>query len=89
VATQLFDAFAASKRLYVDDLMAGRISDPGPIDKVHLAVLEVLDDPLPYGIAPNRDTLERLVGHAVTQKIIPERMALEDLFAEPVINSVA
>lgn len=89
VAMQVFDAFAASKNIYVDDLKAGRISDPGPTDKVHLAAAEFLDDPLPYGIEPNRDTLERLIGHAVTQKIIPSSMALGDLFAAPVHDAVA
>ncbi len=89
VATQVFDAFAESKKLYVDDLKAGRISEPSPVDKVHLAAMEFMDDPLPYGIEPNRHTLEGLIGHAVTQKIIPEPLALEDLFAEPVLNSVA
>jgi 4,5-dihydroxyphthalate decarboxylase len=44
---------------------------------------------LPFGVEPNRDTLERLIEHAVTQKIIPERMTLEDLFAAPVLNAVA
>lgn len=89
VARQLFDAFAASKKSYVDDLKAGRIAEPGPVDKVHLAALDFMDDPLPYGIAPNRDTLEGLIGHAVTQKIIPGPMTLEELFAEPVLNAVA
>lgn len=89
VALQVFEAFAASKRLYVDDLKAGRISEPSRVDKIHLAALDVMDDPLPYGIDPNRDTLEQLIGHAVTQKIIPERIALEDLFAKPVLNVVA
>jgi len=89
VATQIFDAFAASKRHYVDDLKAGRIAEPSRVDKVHLAAMEFMDDPLPYGIAPNRQTLEGLVGHAVTQKIIPRPMALEDLFARPVVDSVA
>jgi 4,5-dihydroxyphthalate decarboxylase len=89
VATQVFDAFAASKKLYVDDLKAGRISDPTAVDKVHLAAMEYLDDPLPFGVAPNRATLEGLVGHAVTQKIIPQPIALEDLFAKSVLNSVA
>jgi 4,5-dihydroxyphthalate decarboxylase len=89
VAMQLFDGFAVAKKIYVGELKAGRISDPGPIDKVHLAAMEFMDDPLPYGIEPNRHTLEGLIEHAVTQKIIPERMALEDLFAEPVLNAVA
>jgi len=89
VAMQVFNAFAASKQLYVDDLKAGRITEPGHIDKVHMAAMEVLGDPLPFGVEPNRDTLERLIEHAVTQKIIPERMTLEDLFAAPVLNVVA
>lgn len=89
VAMQVFDAFAAAKKSYVDNLKAGRISDPGPTDRVHLAAAEFMDDPLPYGIEPNRDTLEKLIAHAVTQKIIPSSMALEDLFAAPVLNAVA
>ncbi len=88
VAVQLFDAFAASKKQYVEALKAGRIAKPDRVDKVHLAALEVMDDPLPYGVEPNRDTLERLVAHAVTQKIIPQRMAIEDLFAKPVLDAV-
>ena len=89
VAVQLFDAFAASKQLYVDDLTAGRIAEPSHADKVHLAAMEVIGNPLPYGIEPNRETLERLIAHAVTQQIIPESMTLEDLFAAPVLNAVA
>jgi 4,5-dihydroxyphthalate decarboxylase len=88
VATQVFEAFAESKRQYVEDLKAGRITEPKRVDKVHQVALEVMDDPLPYGVEPNRKTLEGLVDHAVTQKIIPQRMALEDLFAKSALNSV-
>jgi 4,5-dihydroxyphthalate decarboxylase len=48
-----------------------------------------MDDPLPYGIEPNRDTLEKLIGHAVTQKIISEPLAMEDLVAKSVLDTVA
>ena len=89
IAVQVFEAFAASKRLYVEDLKAGRISATGRVDKIHKAALDYMDDPLPYGIEPNRDTLERLIGHAVTQQIIPGPVALEDLFAKPVLDAVA
>lgn len=88
VASQVFEAFAESKRQYVEDLKAGRITDPKRVDKVHMVALEVMDDPLPYGVEPNRKTLEGLVNHAATQKIIPGPMALEDLFAKSVLNSV-
>ena len=85
LAEQVFDAFAQSKRLYVEDLKAGRITSPSPIDQVHLAALEVMTDPLPYGIAPNAEVLDGLINHAVVQGIIPEAVPLEDLFA-PVLR---
>ena len=50
--------------------------------------MDALDDPLPYGIEPNRETLERLIGHAVTQKIIPQAVAVEDLFAKNLLDAV-
>lgn len=81
LAVQLFEAFAASKRLYVEALKGGRIAEPTGVDKVHLAALEVMDDPLPYGLAPNRATLEHLMAHAVAQGIIEGPMDLEALFA--------
>ncbi|MDU8941782.1 type 2 periplasmic-binding domain-containing protein [Ovoidimarina sediminis] len=81
VAEQVFGAFAASKRAYVDELKAGRVGEPTAADKVHLAALEVMDDPLPYGVEANRATLERLMGHALAQGIIDRPMALEELFA--------
>ncbi len=88
VAIQLFDAFAESKRRYVADLKAGRISEPDATDRVHLAAMEVMDDPLPYGVEPNRATLEGLVGHAVTQGIVPAPIPLEKLFAGTVLDRV-
>ena len=89
LAVQIFEAFAASKKLYVEDLKAGRIAKPTPIDRVHLAALEVMDDPLPYGIAPNRHVLDMLMSHAVTQKIVPEAMDIDGLFAAPTRDLVA
>ena len=81
LAVQLFDAFTASKNLYVGALKAGRITDPTSEDKVHMAALEVMDDPLPYGIAPSLGVLENLMEQAVAQGIIDAPMPLENLFA--------
>ena len=89
IAVQVFNAFSESKNRYVADLKSGRISDLTAVDKVHLAAMEVIDDPLPYGIEPNRHTLEGLMGHAATQRIIPGPMPLEDLFAKNVLDAVA
>ncbi len=88
IATQVFDAFAESKRRYVAALKAGKIEKLSAYDKVHLAAMEVMDDPLPYGVEPNRHTLEGLVQHAVTQKIIPSPMSMEDLFAASILDAV-
>ncbi|MBT6191189.1 MAG: ABC transporter substrate-binding protein [Tateyamaria sp.] len=81
LAVQLFDAFSASKKAYVADLKAGRISDLTAADKTHLAVMDVMDDPLPYGFAPNADTLDSIMHHVVSQGIIDTAIPLEDLFA--------
>lgn len=88
LATQLFEAFATSKALYLDDLKAGRIETLSAADKVHLAAMEEIGDPLPYGIAPNEAVLNMLMGHAVTQQIIPRHSPLEALFAAETLDLV-
>jgi 4,5-dihydroxyphthalate decarboxylase len=88
IATQVFDAFAESKRRYVAALKACKIEKLSAYDKVHLAAMEVMDDPLPYGVEPNRHTLEGLVQYAVTQKIIPGPMSMADLFAANILDAV-
>lgn len=80
IAGQIFAAFSASKQQYLQVLKNGQIASPTAADKVHLAAMEFMDDPLPYGIAPNQQILEQLVEHAVTQKIIAQRIDLADLF---------
>lgn len=89
LARQVFDAFAASKKLYLDDLRAGRITEPTPIDKVHQAVMEHQQDPLPYGLAPNAAVLETLMAQATAQGIIDNPIGLEDLFAPELLDVVA
>jgi 4,5-dihydroxyphthalate decarboxylase len=81
LAVQLFDAFSASKKAYVANLKAGRISDLTAADKTHLAVMDVMDDPLPYGFTPNAGTLDSIMHHVVSQGIIDTAIPLEDLFA--------
>lgn len=81
LAHQIFDAFSASKNSYLSELKSGRISDLTAADKTHLAALDVMDDPLPYGISPNADTLTNLMQQVVAQGIIDAPLMLEDLFA--------
>src|SRR5690349_7428602 len=62
LASDIFNAFAESKRDYVRRLQAGQIQNPTSVDKLHQRVIEITGrNPLPYGIAPNRQALEELV----------------------------
>ena len=81
LAADVFNAFAESKRLYEERLRAGQIEKPTPVDEVHRRVMEITGDPLPYGIAPNRQVLEQLIRHSLTQGIITKPVAVEELFA--------
>jgi 4,5-dihydroxyphthalate decarboxylase len=80
LAADIFDAFAESKRWYLERLKAGAIDAPTAADRVYRRVTEIAGDPLPYGIEPNRAMLEELVDHALTQRIITARVAPEALF---------
>ena len=89
LAASVFDAFAESKNLYVQKLKAGQIEKPDAVDEMHRRVMEIIPDPLPYGIEPNRKVLEELIGHAVSQKIIATPVSVDDLFATGVQAVVA
>jgi len=73
----LFDAFADAKRIYVHSLKHGRAEGA---DETHRRVMDITGDPLPYGIEPNRRTLEAIVQHSVEQGILSRPVAIEDLF---------
>jgi len=77
LAADLFGAFAEAKRTYLDRLRHGRVETPDP---VHVRVMEIAGDPLPYGIEPNRKMIEALVGYAVEQRILPRPFTVEELF---------
>ena len=81
LAADVFNAFAQSKQLYIERLKSGHIEKPTSVDDVHKRVMEITGDPLPYGIGPNRRVLEELIGHAMTQAIIPNSFSVEELFA--------
>ena len=81
LAPDIFNAFAEAKRDYVQRLRSGQIEKPTPIDNLHRRVMETTGrDPLPYGIAPNQQALEELIQYAFEQRILPRRVAVEELF---------
>jgi 4,5-dihydroxyphthalate decarboxylase len=76
----IFNAFAEAKRPYIKRLAAGEIAEPSKDDVTFRRVMEMIGDPLPYGIEPNRRMLEAVVQHALDQGIISRPVAVEDLF---------
>ena len=89
LAADVFNAFAESKRRYLERLQGGRIEKPTAVDEVHRRVLEIAGDPLPYGIAPNRKIIDELIGHALTQGIITKPVTTDELFAPSTRSLVA
>jgi 4,5-dihydroxyphthalate decarboxylase len=90
LAPALFEAFAEAKRRYVAQLADDALDAPTGTDRMYKRVLEIMGtDPLPYGLEPNRRVLEELVGHALRQRILARRPALESLFAAGTVGLVA
>jgi 4,5-dihydroxyphthalate decarboxylase len=83
LATDIFNTFTEAKRPYLDDLAAGRIAEPSADDRFFKRVMDVIGDPLPYGIEPNRKMIEAIIQHDYEQGIIPRRMTVEELFPDP------
>jgi ABC-type nitrate/sulfonate/bicarbonate transport system substrate-binding protein len=82
LAGALFDAFSEARDRYVERLRADAIEQPTGADRMYRRVLEITgEDPLPYGVEPNRPVLEELIDHALAQKILRRRPVLDELFA--------
>jgi len=77
LAPDLFHAFADAKRIYIERLRDGRADKADPI---HMPVMDITGDPLPYGIEPNRKTLEAIVQYSVEQRILSRPVTVEELF---------
>jgi 4,5-dihydroxyphthalate decarboxylase len=89
LASAIFDAFAEAKRLYVDRLRAGAIDNPTKVDRFYGHVMEMTGDPLPFGVEPNREMIDELIRHAVTQKILAAPVQVEDMFAKETLDLIA
>jgi 4,5-dihydroxyphthalate decarboxylase len=83
LAADLFAAFAEAKDRYIERLRSGDLAAQAPADLMYRRVMAVTGaDPLAYGIAPNRAMIERLIRHAISQRILDRAPAVEDLFPE-------
>ena len=80
LAEELFSVFKASKETYLPSLSGG-----GQLDAPDQAMAQmqsvVGDDPLPFGVAANRKTLETFIQFTAEQNIIPQKVNVEDVFA--------
>jgi 4,5-dihydroxyphthalate decarboxylase len=82
LAQDIFNAFTAAKRLYVERLRGGQIAAPAKTDERYKRVMEITGaDPLPYGIAPNRRMIDTVLQYATDQKILDRPLSMEELFA--------
>ncbi|MEA2982981.1 MAG: 4,5-dihydroxyphthalate decarboxylase [Alphaproteobacteria bacterium] len=77
----LFDAFTRAKAPYLERLKSGQGQTPE--DVRYRSFMPLMGDPLPYGMKANRASIEALMTYAVQQKLIPERLPLEQAFFDP------
>jgi 4,5-dihydroxyphthalate decarboxylase len=76
-APAIFRAFEQAKDLYVQS---------GELEPLHARAAELVGgDPLVYGLEPNRAVVEELIEHALRQRILARRPAIDELFA-PVLT---
>jgi 4,5-dihydroxyphthalate decarboxylase len=86
LAGTVFAAFAEAKQRYLSRLS----SLSAPTDLMYQRVREITGaDPLPYGIEPNRAMIDLLIEHAVRQRILDRKPAVEDLFAPDTVDLTA
>jgi 4,5-dihydroxyphthalate decarboxylase len=78
LAQRLYDAFEAAKQRFMPRLDSGELTG----DDAALARRRSLvgADPIPYGVEPNRRTLETLIQIAQDQHIVTRPLAVDELF---------
>jgi 4,5-dihydroxyphthalate decarboxylase len=81
LAEELFALFKAAKEHY--------LSHPDAQDTALRDMQQIIgEDPLPYGVEPNRRTLDTFIRCNVEQQIIPQRVEVEDIFPKSVLDLV-
>ncbi|KWE99439.1 PhnD/SsuA/transferrin family substrate-binding protein [Burkholderia pseudomultivorans] len=82
IARSIHDAFAEAKRQWLARLDAGEATTAG--DRKYQALRKIVgNDPLPYGLQENLKTIEALEQTAFKQGLTPRRMAVHELFVDP------
>ena len=76
----LMDAFVTAKKPYLEGLKLGRGDKPE--DTRYRGFAPLMSDPLPYGMAANRPSIDALVTYALQQKLVPSRPQLDQVFVD-------
>lgn len=80
LARSLMDAFLAAKKPYLEELKRGHGGNAD--DKRYRDFLSLMNDPLPYGMAANRPSIEALATYSVQQELIPSRPQPGQMFVD-------
>jgi 4,5-dihydroxyphthalate decarboxylase len=80
LARSLMNAFVEAKKPYLEELKRGQ--GDSPEDKRYRGFLSLMSDPLPYGSAANRASIDALVTYSLQQKLIPSRPQLDQVFVD-------
>ncbi len=80
LARSLMNAFVAAKKRYLEELKRGH--GDSAEDKRYRGFLTLMSDPLPYGMAANRASIEALVTYSLQQELIPSRPQLDQVFVD-------
>jgi ABC-type nitrate/sulfonate/bicarbonate transport system substrate-binding protein len=82
LAADLFDALTRAKTIYLKRLLTGTDDTRAGDDQaaIHQRVMDVIRDPLPYGIEANRHMLDAILKYSVEQGILSKPFTVEELF---------
>jgi len=82
VAQSLFKAYSGAKAEWLTDLASGKAA--AATDKKYRDLTSIVGpDPLPFGMASNKPTIEALESYAFKQRLTLRRMTIPELFVDP------
>jgi 4,5-dihydroxyphthalate decarboxylase len=81
LARALLNAFVQAKNAYLRRLIDGDVN--GPEDQRYRALSATVGDPLPYGLAANRRSVEALATYGLQQGLLPRPMPLSEMLVDP------
>jgi 4,5-dihydroxyphthalate decarboxylase len=81
IARSLFNAFLEAKNAYLRRLIGGEADAPD--DQRYRALSACVGDPLPYGLAANRPSIEALASYALQQRLVPGPLSMSEMLVDP------